>query len=176
MGGAAAFKQILNYRDFYAAAYLMSPFYTPTPQELDNVGDIPIWLFTCKLDFHAPLNPLSVKTNWTNLCNASRVRNKIRWTEFDACYNRDGSVRSGDPHNAWDCVTYDLFTDKNVPFNGMRTVDGNGNAVKLSYPNGFLYWLNSQQLQKRMPKRNLFADFFRKIWEFFKKIFSVFFR
>lgn len=180
MGGKGAFKQLCNFPGFYAAGFLMSTVYTPLPNEAAALKNTPVWMFNCKGDWKPNLDPASVALFWNELTTNTNVPDRIRHTTFDYAYNMSGSIKEGDTHNTWDAVASDLFilgTDK--PFEGMHTVDGNGNNVEIKYPEGFLYWLNSQHLEEDTPHVipgisiiDKILGFFHMIINFFRNLFK----
>ena len=56
-------------------------------------------------------------------------------------HNADGTPASS-AHHTWFAVNYDMFSTENGNYPNMTTVDGNGNAVQLTYPDGMISWLS----------------------------------
>ena len=72
-------------------------------------------------------------TNVAEDCRFSTITN--------VCY-ADGTPTSSS-HHTWFAVNYDMFSVENGNYPNMTTVDGNGNAVELTYPDGMISWLSS---------------------------------
>lgn len=177
MGGKAALKQVSYYPNFYAAAFLMSPVHTPVAEEFQAAANTPIWLFSVKNDTKPTLEYDKVEASWKSLCEQTKVPDKIRHTVFDDSYNMDGTIRTDDNmhHNTWHAVVSDLCKfGTEETFDGMHTVDGNGNNVEITYNNSFLAWLNSQALSEGRPSSKPAISIFDRILSFIHRIIDFF--
>ncbi len=176
MGGKMTLRMAMNYPDFFAAAFPLSPVYAPTKAELNNLIDMPVWFFWCKNDDYASLNPITVTTNWQYLMSISNCKDRCRISTFDTIYNSDYSVKTADGdndiHNTWDAACHDLFMDDNKPQKDMKVKSGNGDTVNLAYPEGLIYWLSCQGREsEEKEERRTLRDILYGLIEIFKQAF-----
>lgn len=175
LGGKMVYILASDYPDFFAAAFPMSATYLPTNSELESMGKMPVWLFTNINDKKTPsVNyKTAVKPNWDYLRKHAANPELCRITTIEKYYSPDGA-EGGSDHNSWNAVIHDLFMNNHELFPTMKTYDGNGKEVNLTYPEGFISWLSRQCLENRTEKP-VKLNFFQRILEMIKKLFSLIF-
>ncbi len=168
MGGKGVFKIAAAYPEIFAAIFPVSPVYIPTNAELKALSHTAVWVFNNSNDDYLQLKNSSVKTYFAYLNKYSENPQNNRWSCFSAYYGTGGAIKENEVHNTWTPVLNDLFMDDGSEYKAMSTVDGEGNSVKLTYPDGFISWLSSQSLGEDVTTavKNPFA----KIIDFFISI------
>lgn len=141
MGGKMTLKMAVAYSDMFAAAFPICPAWSPSEELCENLADIPVWLVSSTRD---PLVNyyMGVYPTWEKIIAASSDPENCRFSTLTKVCYEDGTKTSSS-HHAWFAVNHDLFSAENGDYPYMSTVDGNGNAVTLTYPNGMISWLSS---------------------------------
>lgn len=139
MGGKMTLKMAIAYPEMFAAAFPICPAWSPSPELCEKIADLPVWIISSTRD---PLVNyyLSVTPTWMKLTDATNVPEDCRLSTLTKVCYPDGSKTSSS-HHAWFAVNHDLFSAENGDYPYLSTVDGNGNEVTLSYPNGMISWL-----------------------------------
>ena len=141
MGGKMTLKMAVAYPEMFAAAMPICPAWVPGEEATALISDIPVWLVS------SPADPLVnyfawVMPAWENIVSQSEVAADCRFSTLSlACYP-DGKLTSSN-HHAWYAVANDMFSSENGAYPKMKTVDGNGEKVELTYPDGMISWLSS---------------------------------
>ncbi|MBR3869418.1 MAG: hypothetical protein IKM66_08885 [Clostridia bacterium] len=189
MGGKMTLKMAVAYPDMFAAAFPICPAWTPSAEQTALFADIPVWLTSGKGD---PLVNYSgsVTPTWKNIASTNNAPELCRFSTLSSVRYPDGSKTSS-AHHAWFAVNYDMFSIENGDYPDMSTVNGNGEVVTLTYPNGMISWLSqftsdydgtpatdSGNIPVDENTSNLFSfDTIKKIFEpiinFFKKILEM---
>ncbi len=171
MGGKGVYKIAAAYPDVFAAIFPVSPVYIPTNAELKSLSGTAVWVFNNSNDNYPQLSDLSVKNYFNYLNKHSENPQNNRWSSFSAYYSTGGLLQRDEIHNTWTPVLNDLFMDDGSEYMAISTVDGEGNSIKLTYPDGFISWLSSQRLGDDVSSavKNPFA----KIIDFFISIFNA---
>ena len=168
LGGKMTARMAESYHDFFAACAPLSPVYTPVKSELDRLKDMPVWLFVSTVDNYTDSNSIVVP-NWNYLTTVTSCPERIRITAAAAYYNQWGTLHEDEVHNTWNAACCDMFMANGNQYMGTTIKDGNGNTVKLQYPNGLISWLSAQNLGNRIvPDTEL--TFFQKISKFFSEL------
>ncbi len=178
MGGKGVYKIAAAYPEVFAAIFPISPVYVPTNAELKALSKTAVWVFNNKNDNYPQLSNSSVKNYFSYLNKKSENPQNNRWSSFSEYYGTGGVLQKNEVHNTWTPVLNDLFMDDGSEYKAMTTVDGNGNTVNLTYPEGFIHWLSSQSLNENATAawKNPFAwliDFFISIFNGIISIFGV---
>lgn len=142
MGGKMTLKMCVAYTDMFAAAFPICPAWIPFPDDavFENVADLPIWMTSSKND--PAVNYYLVASHFWNVIKANaNDKTKVRFSSLNKAVFPDGS-NALNGHFAWLAVENDMFSSEKGDYPGMKTVDGNGDAVTLSYPNGMISWLS----------------------------------
>ncbi|MBR5437386.1 MAG: hypothetical protein IKV21_00565 [Clostridia bacterium] len=171
MGGKGAFKMAATYPDVFAAVFPVSPVYVPSSEDMKALSDTAVWVFNNSNDGYPQLNNTIVKNYFADLNKASSNPKNNRWTSFSAYYTPGGGTDKNEIHNTWTAVLNDLFMDDCSEYKAMTTVDGEGNSVKLTYPEGFITWLSSQSLSDNASAVS--TNFLRRILDMFVNFFNA---
>ena len=141
MGGKMTLKMAVAYPELFAAAFPICPAWAPTEELLSNIADLPVWFVSSTLD---PLVNyyMAVTPTFETLTSISSVAEDCRFSTLGMVKYEDGKKTSSN-HHAWFAVNNDLFTAENGDYYNMSTVNGLGEEVKLSYPDGMISWLTS---------------------------------
>lgn len=176
MGRKMTLIMASSYPDYFAAAFPMSPVYVPTNSELEAMGQMPIWLFVNENDEYLSLSYNTVvKPNWNYFCKKALEPEKSRFTTFSVYYNIEGVMDDTEVHNTWNAVTNDMFMNNNDPYYGATTVNGAGETVSLTYPDGVISWLSSQgfDAENDEPAASASLNFIQKIIMLIKRLLSL---
>ncbi|MBQ7294730.1 MAG: prolyl oligopeptidase family serine peptidase [Clostridia bacterium] len=139
MGGKMTLKMITAYPEMFAAAFPICPAWSPDEASLQIIKDMPIWL-TCGMNDNA-VNYKGVEKTWNNICAVSNKNSVNRFSSMTQTVMPDGSpAPSG--HESWQAVAHDMFSYEWGDYPNMSTVDGKGNEVKFTYPDGMISWLS----------------------------------
>ncbi len=141
MGGKMTLKMAIAYPEMFAAAFPICPAWSPSEELLANLADMPVWLTSAKAD---PLVNyfLAVTPTWEKLTGISNAPEKLRFSSLSKVCYEDGS-RTSSSHHSWFAVNHDMFSAENGDYPYMTTVNGLGEAVTLTHPEGMISWLCS---------------------------------
>lgn len=188
MGGKMTLKMAVAYPDMFAAAFPICPAWSPSAEQTALMADIPVWLTSGKGD---PLvnYGASVTPTWEKIIAANNTPELCRFSTLSSVRYPDGSKTSS-AHHAWFAVNYDMFSIENGDYPDMSTVNGLGETVTLTHPNGMISWLSqftsdydgtpatdSGNIPVDENTSNLFSidtiiNVLRPIFDVFKKIFE----
>ena len=142
MGGKMTLKMAVAYPEMFAAAFPICPAWVPDKAAAEKIADMPIWLTSGKKD---PLINyyLMVKRAWRNISSESNIPEECRFSTLSKTLNPDGT-RAPSGHHSWHSVNYDMFSSTDGDYPCLSTVDGNGNKVTLTYPDGIISWLSEK--------------------------------
>ncbi len=141
MGGKMTYKMAIAYPEMFAAAFPICPAWSPSDELLEKIADMPIWLTSSTRD---PLVNyfMAVTPTWERLTNISNVPEKCRFSTLTKVCFEDGK-KTDSSHHAWFAVNHDMFTNLNGDYHNMTTVNGLGEKITLTYPDGMISWLSS---------------------------------
>ena len=141
MGGKMTLKMAIAYPEMFAAAFPICPAWSPSAELCKLIKDMPVWITSSTRD---PLVNyfFAVTPTWEKITQNSSVPEECRFSTLKKVCYQDGKKTSSS-HHAWFAVNYDLFTDSNESYHYMSTVNGKGEAVTLTYPDGMISWLSS---------------------------------
>lgn len=141
MGGKMTFKMAVAYPEMFAAAFPICPAWSPNDEMASYLSDMPIWLVSSTRD---PLVNyyLAVSPTWERITGLSNIPEECRFSTLTKVCYEDGK-KAGSSHHAWFAVNHDLFSAENGAYPYMSTVNGVGEEVKLTYPDGMISWLTS---------------------------------
>ena len=140
MGGKMTLKMSVAYPDMFAAAFPICPAWSVPEEYVGCLSDLPLWLTSSSRDplvnYHMAVIP-----TWNRIMAASNVAEDCRFSTLTkVCYANGEKTSSS--HHAWFSVNYDMFSIENGDYPNMSTVNGLGEEVTLSYPNGMISWLS----------------------------------
>ena len=142
MGGKMTLKMAIAYPEMFAAAFPICAAWAPDDGLTANLTDMPVWITS---GFNDPLvnYALAIQPTWESIVANSNVPEKCRFSTLDKVCYEDGTPTTSN-HHAWFAVNHDMFSAENGDYPYMTTVDGVGEEVKLTYPDGMISWLYSQ--------------------------------
>ena len=188
MGGRGTMRLVAQYPDFFAAAFPISPVYSPTDVELRGMAKVPTWLISNKYDYlvyHSTLQDV-----WKYLNQYSSTPHLNRWALFNTMrmYEPDGRLIP-EPiyytHDTWTAACNDLYMDDNTPYKHINVINGNSYPVKMQYPQGLLYWMSSQGYDENGSSGDNsgnnsqggiisgITNIFRQIFDLFRKMIEI---
>ena len=140
MGGKMTLKMSVAYPEMFAAAFPICPAWSVPTEYAELISDLPLWITSSRRD---PLVNyyLAVTPTWKRLMAASNVAEDCRFSTLTKVCYADGK-KTPSAHHAWFSVNYDMFTTENGDYHNMTTVNGVGESVTLTYPNGMISWLS----------------------------------
>lgn len=141
MGGKMTLKMAVAYPEMFAAAFPICPAWSPSEELCEYIADVPIWLTSSTRD---PLVNyyMAVSPTWEKIVAASNNPEDCRFSTLTKVCYEDGKKTSSS-HHAWYAINHDMFSAENGNYPYMSTVNGNGEEVVLSYPDGMISWLTS---------------------------------
>lgn len=141
MGGKMTLRMAVAYPEMFAAAFPICPAWSPSEDLCEYIADMPIWITSSKRD---PLVNyfMGVSDTWEKITATSNVPEDCRLSTLTKVCYEDGTKTSSS-HHAWFAINHDMFSSENGDYPYMSTVDGNGNEVRLEFPNGMISWLSS---------------------------------
>lgn len=189
MGGKMTLKMAVAYPEMFAAAFPICPAWSPSESTLELIADMPIWLTSGVTD---PLVNyfFSVSKTWEKLSAVSENPAENRFSTLKKVCYEDGK-KTMSAHHSWYAVNHDMFSDENGAYPHMTTVNGLGETVTLTYPDGMISWLCSHTSdyngEASTGKGNLeniknddsmvgttdIFDFFRTLFTAIKSLFSL---
>lgn len=141
MGGKMTYKMAIAYPEMFAAAFPICPAWSPSEELIKNISDMPIWVTSSTRD---PLVNyyFAVSPTFEKIAQASNVAEDCRFSTLTKVCYHDGKKTSSS-HHAWFAVNYDMFSIENKDYPYMTTVNGLGEEITLTYPDGMISWLSS---------------------------------
>ncbi len=141
MGGKMTLKMAIAYPEMFAAAFPICPAWAPSSTALSYIADMPVWMTSGKPD---PLVNyyFGVSKTYEKLCTVSNNPEEVRFSTLKKVCFEDGK-RCPSAHHSWYAVNHDMFSSENGNYPYMTTVNGLGEAVTLTYPDGMISWLCS---------------------------------
>ncbi len=141
MGGKMTLKMAVAYPEMFAAAFPICPAWSIGSDMAGYLKDMPIWLTSGKPDPLVNYN-LAVTPAWKTIVAASNIPEECRFSTLSKVCYADGK-RTPSAHHSWFAVNYDMFAIDNGAYPYMSTVNGLGEEVTLTYPDGMISWLTS---------------------------------
>ena len=184
MGGKMTLKMAVAYPEMFAAIFPICPAWVPDKDAAAKIADIPVWLTSGKKDELVNYTFMA-KRLWKNIVAESNVAEMCRFSTLSKTAYPDGSDAPGG-HHSWFAVNYDMFSSTDGDYPYMSTVDGKGNAVTLTYPDGMISWLSEKtsdydgsaatddgnaEAYERIPVVGFLNEIIRYIKSLFVKIF-----
>lgn len=141
LGGAKAFKLLVNRPGFYCAAVISCPAGTPNASKLSKVSDTPIWLISSKFDL---LTGKHLGT-WERITGCTDKQDMCRWMYFDGpVHGINGKWRIS--HSLAKIVCFDGVLFNKACFSDMydnvSVVNGLNEKVSVTWEHGIIDWIN----------------------------------
>ncbi|MBQ4338611.1 MAG: hypothetical protein IJC37_04240 [Clostridia bacterium] len=184
MGGKMTLETAVAFPEMFAAIFPICPAWVPDESTAALIADIPVWITSSTRDplvnYHFAVTPA-----WNNIVKTNERLEDCRFSTLTkVCYANGKKTPSS--HHAWFAVNYDMFTVDNGAYHYMNTVNGAGEEVTLSYPDGMISWLSQftsdydgtpctgmGNINGEIDTGTLFT--FEPVWDFFRSIFDKIF-
>ncbi len=140
MGGKMTLKMAVAYPELFAAAFPICPAWVPGRDAAARIDDMPIWLTSGVADPLVNYFSMAMPT-WKNIIAESNIPEKCRFSTLTRTAYANG-IPTSSGHHSWYAVNNDMFSSRNGNYPAMKTVDGNGNKITLTYPEGMISWLS----------------------------------
>lgn len=140
-GAAMVWMMLDNYPEYFATAFPIASTKTPTSGLIKYASGTSIWMIASKKDPIINYN-LATLPVWNEICKYNDNPSNCRLSTLDTVYNPDGT-KSSDNHHLAGVITFDLHMLDGSNYKEMTTVDGLGNTVDLTSPNGLIKWISS---------------------------------
>ena len=140
-GAEMTWDMIIAFPEYFAGAFPIAATGTVSASDTKKCADVAIWMIASNLDpvisYPATTTPL-----WNNVCANNSNPGNCRLTTLGKVKEPSGKGAS-DNHHMAKVVTYDMHMLDGSKYYDSETVDGNGNTLNLTSPNGMIYWMNS---------------------------------
>lgn len=141
MGGMMTFKLLSEYPDMFAAAFSYAPATYLNNSTAKKFKNIPVWIVACDKDPSVDYDFL-ILNSWKSIKNTTKVKSECRLSTMTKVCYPDGTAADSN-HYTWLSARYDMFTTTGKDYPNMSTVNGKGEKVTLTYPNGMISWLSA---------------------------------
>ena len=140
MGGKMTLKMATAYPDMFAAIFPICPAWIPGAEAIKYLKDTPVWMVSGALD---PLvNYYNyVMPTWERITTLSNIPEDCRLSTLAVTLKPNG-VPTSSGHHSWFSVTNDMFSSYCGDYLLMKTFNGLGENVELTYPEGMISWLS----------------------------------
>lgn len=187
MGGKMVYKMAVAYPEMFAAIFPICPAWSPSASQVELIKDIPVWLTSSSKDPIVNYSN-SVVPGWEKICEISNVAADCRFTTLGTARMGDGTPCTSN-HYAWFAVNNDMFGYDGKAYPDSSTVNGKGETVTLTNPNGMISWLYSHTSDFDGSKADdmgnlegqgsggflsLILDYFHYVFDFIEKILAMF--
>ena len=184
MGGWMALNTAATYPEMFAAIFVSCPAWGIDNDIATKISNLPIWIVGGKNDIVVNYNSTIVPT-WNKIIEVNNQPANCRFSTLENTTYPDGT-KTPDEHYSWYSINYDMFSSEDGDYPYLTTVDGNGNMIKLQYPNGMISWLSdfnsnyedafendeSGNVEIKLDFISIILNFIEKIIAFFSNIFS----
>lgn len=140
LGGMMTFKMAMAYPEMFAAIFPICPHIKLEQSEASGFSSVPLWLVSGKND-HLVSYTLKTLKNWNAVINTTAVAENCRLSTLTDVREPDGSLAPS-AHYSWIAVCNDMFSSSDGDYPDMITVNGLGETVTLTYPDGMISWLS----------------------------------
>lgn len=140
LGGMMTFKMCMAYPEMFAAIFPICPHIKLEQSEARSFSSVPMWLVSGKNDTLVSYSGKTLK-NWNVVVSTTAVAENCRLSTLTDVREPDGSLAPS-AHYSWIAVCNDMFSSTNGDYPDMTTVNGLGETVTLTYPDGMISWLS----------------------------------
>ena len=141
-GGGMCWTMLEAFPGFFSCAFPMASTVTPDTDVIKAAKSTAIWVLASQKDpvVNYRLSTLKV---WNKILKYNNHPENCRLSTFQNVYLPDGVTRASDNHHLASVITYDLHTHDEGLYPELETIDGSGNVVDLTSPNGLITWISS---------------------------------
>ncbi len=141
MGGKMTLKMAVAYPDMFAAIFPICPAWIPGDEAVKFLKDTPIWLTSGAQDILVNYYTYVMPT-WERITRFSNMPENCRFSTLMLTLYPSGKPCQSS-HFSWFSVNNDMFSAKNGKYPLLKTQNGLGEKVELTYPDGMISWLSS---------------------------------
>lgn len=179
-GGEMAWDMIISYPEYFAGAFPIAATGSVSAADTKKFSDVAVWMIASSKDpvvsYVANIKPL-----WDNVIKNNSNPAACRLTTIGSVKEPSGKG-SSDNHHLAKVVTFDMHMTDGSKYYDSKTIDGNGNTLELTSPNGMIYWMNSVSSSYEGNVTDgsgninvsIFTNIFDGIRNFFLKIVNLF--
>lgn len=169
-GGAMVWMMLDAYPEYFSAAFPIASTEAPSAALVQKASGTAIWLIASSKDPVVNYT-LSTMPIWNRVCNYNAHPENCRLSTLGTVYLPNGS-KSSDNHHLAGVITYDLHTLGNGNYPEMTTVDGNGNTVNMTSPNGLIKWISTvhSDFTGKKESSGSGVNIFERVLEFLRNI------
>ncbi len=140
MGGKMTLKMAVAYPDMFAAIFPICPAWIPGEEAIEYLKDTPVWLVSGARDILVNYYRYVLPT-WDRIVKVSSAPENCRLSTLVMTLYPDGKIAQSS-HFSWFSVNNDMFSKKNGDYPMLKTQNGLGEKVELTYPEGMISWLS----------------------------------
>lgn len=140
-GGGMVWFMLEAFPEYFASAFPIASTQTPSFEVVKGASGTAIWLLASKKDPIINYKLITLRI-WDMILRTNKNVANCRLSTFGTVYNPDGT-KSSDNHHLASVITYDLHTHDEGSYPELETIDGNGNVVDLTSPNGLIKWISN---------------------------------
>jgi predicted peptidase len=140
-GGGMVWLMLEAFPGLFSCAFPLASTVTPSKDTIKSAAGTAIWILASQKDPVVNYNFSTLKI-WKNVIKTNNNPQNCRLSTFQKVYKPDGEPAS-DNHHLATVITYDLHTIDEGVYPDVETIDGNGNVLDLTSPNGIITWISS---------------------------------
>ena len=140
MGGKMTLKMAVAYPEMFAAIFPICPAWVPGTDATQYLKDTPVWMTSGAMDPLVSYYTFVLPT-WDNILSQSSMPENCRLSTLAMTVFPNGLPNSSG-HHSWYSVNGDMFSSKNKDYPMMKTQNGLGENIELTYPEGMISWLS----------------------------------
>ncbi len=140
MGGKMTLKMAAAYPDMFAAIFPICPAWIPGEEAIAYLADTPVWMVSGARDILVNYYSYVLPT-WDRIVNVSSDPESCRLSTLVMTLYPNG-VPCSSSHFSWFSVNNDMFSARNGKYPLLKTQNGLGEKVELTYPDGMISWLS----------------------------------
>lgn len=139
-GGEMTWDMAIAYPEYFAGIFPLAATGTRTSDDIAQVKDVAIWLFSSKLD---PLVNYytNVLPTWNNISKLNSNPENCRLSSFGTVINPDGT-KADSNHRLYATISYDFLTVDGKPYPNVETTDGTGKIISFKNGEGIISWMS----------------------------------
>lgn len=140
LGGEMAFRMCMAYPEMFAALFPICPYIRINSSQARTFSQVPVWIVSGRNDVLVSYSGKTLR-NWNAVISTTAVAESCRLSTLTDVCEPDGSLAPS-AHYSWIAVCNDMFSRSNGAYPDMTTVNGLGETVTLTYPDGMISWLS----------------------------------
>ena len=140
-GGGMCWHMLEAFPDFFSCAFPLASTVTPSTDTIKAAKSTAIWILASEKDPVVNYKTSTLKI-WKKIVEYNDNPQNCRLSTFQKVYKPDGEPAS-DNHHLATVITYDLHTTDEGLYPELETIDGLGNVLDLTSPNGIITWISS---------------------------------